>query len=36
MYSALKQLATYVDSRTKDLPQITKGYYTEDFKRAGS
>lgn len=32
-YTHLKLLATYVPSRAQDLPRITKGSYTEDFKK---
>jgi hypothetical protein len=32
-YCALKLLATYVASRAKDLPTITKGPYTSDFNK---
>ena len=33
-YTWLKWLATYVDSRARDLPTITKGLYSSDFERA--
>jgi hypothetical protein len=33
IYTALKLLSTFVDSRAQDLPRITKGPYTRDFAR---
>ena len=33
IYTALKLLSTFVDSRAQDLPRITKGPYTMDFAR---
>lgn len=32
-YTTLKLLATYIASRAQDLPNITKGPYTKDFKK---